>query len=129
MQTNQKNKNKQLQSELEITKAELEHYRRNPDSDPTFVLSKHNDFIKCTKTNMVFELRHENALSEIFNDMPCLPHNIPQFIDYALEDITDHALATMHKDDYMQHRKLLQGIKIYFKELFVEQKQRPKSHE
>jgi Rieske Fe-S protein len=129
MPTKETTKSKNLKSEIDITKAELEAFKRNPDSDPYFVISKGNEFIKFMKTNRVFELRHENAFSMICLDMPCAVSDLPQFIEYALEDFTDHALATMHKEDYMQHRKLLQGLKLYFQELLVEQTRRPNSHE
>lgn len=107
-----------ISSEIEALKAELKTIRSEKPK-PLFVLEKKTQILKITKTNQRFRLMPQNGLHFLLEEQfPFNVEEIPDQLNYLLEDFTDLAIGVMNTDDLKRYRKMIQGLRFFMGETF-----------
>lgn len=117
-------KAKNLKNDMADVKAELEKYYRQTSG---VLIGENNTFITVLESGKTFELNHLSAFRELeMRDRPFEIEELPEYIGYVLEDLTEYVLEHIDVNEYQRHRKTLQACKGFFEEFLKEKKGRPR---
>lgn len=108
----------QISNEIETLKAELKAIRSEKPK-PLFIFDKKNLQVRIPATGQKFKLMPQNGLSFLVEkDFPCSIAEIPDQLQYLIEDLTDLAIGNMPTQELKNYRKLLHGLRFFMGETF-----------